>query len=208
MWRAAVHLQVKVEGSFQKEAHLPCICWVLSISNNSRKEWDTGSNTFACHFCVMTAGLKVQAEDFRLTLKQVKHMNCVCAPWLTAVAAEGWSVKWRVSCLVLGFSFLFYSGSNAAWKKNQIRSQKNAIQPRVMTQKFTLSRLKGGIMHLSVNNTFFPRLLPTGGTTRTACLMVHIIRSIRAPSSSSNRPDNPVVVVTIRNSQGIVRFLQ
>lgn len=125
MWRAAVHLQVKVEGSFQKEAHLPCICWVLSISKNSRKEWDTGSNTFACHFCVMTAGLKVQAGDFRLTLKQVKHMNCVCAPWLTAVAAEGWSVKWRVSCLVLGFSFLFYSGSNAAWKKqNKLGAKK------------------------------------------------------------------------------------
>lgn len=134
MWRVAVHLQVKVEGSFKKEAHLPCICWVLETSNNSRKEQDIESNTFACHFCVMRAGLKVQAKDFRFTLKQVKHVNCVCAPWLTAVAAEGWSVKWCVSCLVLGFSYLFYSGSNAALKKNPIRSQKNAIQPRVMTQ--------------------------------------------------------------------------
>lgn len=33
-----VHLQVKVEGSFEKEAYFPGICWVLQVSEGWRRE--------------------------------------------------------------------------------------------------------------------------------------------------------------------------
>lgn len=38
--------------------------------------------------------------------------------------------------------------------------------------------------------TFLPWVLPTGGVACAACLMAHIISSMRAPSSSYIRPDN------------------
>lgn len=37
--------------------------------------------------------------------------------------------------------------------------------------------------------TFLPWVLPTGGVACTACRMAHIMRSMRAPSSSYIRPD-------------------
>lgn len=38
--------------------------------------------------------------------------------------------------------------------------------------------------------TFLPRVLPTGGVACAACLMAHVISSMRAPSSSYIKPDN------------------
>lgn len=39
-------------------------------------------------------------------------------------------------------------------------------------------------------STFLPWILPTGGVACAACLMAHIISSIRAPSSSYIKPDS------------------
>lgn len=57
--------------------------------------------------------------------------------------------------------------------------------------KYKLQRI---IMCLSVRvTTFLPWVLPTGGVACAACLMAHIISSMRTPSSSYIRPDNTEV---------------
>ncbi len=55
-------------------------------------------------------------------------------------------------------------------------------------------KLQRIIMYLSLHvTTFLPWVLPTGGVACVACLMTHIISSMRTPSSSYIRPDNTEV---------------